>query len=114
MAPVPPSPQPTQRGTRRPTSWTACVASVLLVLAAPVATWWLVGHGHGEKLRSWVDVASAGRSWRSQLPNPTAPANRPYADNMGVTFGPCVRSGGGWKYWNDPIYCYAWLPTLCR
>ena len=52
MAPVPPAPQPAQRGTRRRTSWSARVASVLLVLAAPVATWWLVGPNPGDGLGS--------------------------------------------------------------
>ena len=52
MAPVPPAPQPAQRGTRRPTSWAARVASVLLVLAAPVATWWLVGPNPGDEIGS--------------------------------------------------------------
>lgn len=52
MASVPPSLQPAQRGTRRRTSWSARLASVLLILAAPVATWWLVGPNPGDGLGS--------------------------------------------------------------
>lgn len=42
----PPAPKP----RRRPTRWPVWAAALLLVLAAPLATWWLVGENPGAAL----------------------------------------------------------------
>lgn len=47
-----PPPPTTARPTRRPTAWWARLASAVLIVAVPMATWWLVGPNPGNEIGS--------------------------------------------------------------
>ena len=47
-----PPPPAMARPVRRPTVWWARLASVVLIVAVPMATWWLVGPNPGNEIGS--------------------------------------------------------------